>query len=213
MKLHHKILLMACLCFMHVLPVKADPITMIIKEGIKKVIVATDLKVQRLQNESVLLQNAQKLLENKLSEWRLNEIADWGLKQRDLFETHYQSLRNVRPAISGIKQVADIISHQTHILSAYQQAWQSINTSPYFKPHEKIRLHSMYAAMIRESAKDTDKLILLISNGKSQMEDASRYQAILDLERDLAKKAIDIQRFNNSNFELMEFRKNSLSTF
>ena len=42
--------------------VAQDPITLIIKEGITKVIVAVDLKIQRLQNETIWLQNAQKTL-------------------------------------------------------------------------------------------------------------------------------------------------------
>ena len=41
------------------------PVLEIIKEGITKVIVAVDLKIQRLQNETIWLQNAQKVLENK----------------------------------------------------------------------------------------------------------------------------------------------------
>jgi hypothetical protein len=41
-----------------------DPITLIIKQGIKKVIIAVDLKIQRLQTKTIWLQNAQKVVEN-----------------------------------------------------------------------------------------------------------------------------------------------------
>lgn len=54
-----------------------DPITLIIKEGIKKVIVAVDLKIQRLQTKTIWLQNAQKALENTMSKLKLTQITDW----------------------------------------------------------------------------------------------------------------------------------------
>ena len=61
-----------------------DPITLIIKEGIKKVIKAVDLQIQRQQNKIIWLQNAQKTLENTLSKTKLKEISDWVEKQRTL---------------------------------------------------------------------------------------------------------------------------------
>src|SRR5690606_24981124 len=39
----------------------------VIRAGIKRVVRAVDLKVQRLQNRTIWLQNAQKVLENSLS--------------------------------------------------------------------------------------------------------------------------------------------------
>src|SRR5215204_315662 len=87
------------LCFM-VSPVQNAsaqiPIMEIIKQAITKVIVAVDLKIQRLQNKTIWLQNAQKVLENKMSELKLTEISDWVEKQRTLYAkylTNYGELR------------------------------------------------------------------------------------------------------------------------
>ncbi len=63
-----------------------DPITLIIKEGIVKVIKAVDLKIQRLQNKTIWLQNAQKTLENSMSKLKLDEISGWVEKQRTLYK-------------------------------------------------------------------------------------------------------------------------------
>lgn len=51
-----------------------DPITLVIKEGIKKAIKAVDLQVQRQQNKVIWLQNAQKTLENAMSKAKLEDI-------------------------------------------------------------------------------------------------------------------------------------------
>src|SRR2546428_2294271 len=68
----------------------------VIKAGVKKVIKAVDLKIQRMQNETIWLQNAQKVLENKLSELKLTEIADWSDRQRSLYSDYYQELLKVK---------------------------------------------------------------------------------------------------------------------
>src|SRR5260221_13291276 len=73
------------------------PILEIIKEGIIKVIVAVDLKIQRLQNKTIWLQNAQKTLENTMSKLRLDEIGDWVEKQRKLYADYFDELRKVKP--------------------------------------------------------------------------------------------------------------------
>lgn len=205
-----KPLLLFAFLLLHVIPVQAaDPISEIIRQGIIRVIRATDLQVQRLQNESILLQNAQKLLENKLTEWKLDEISDWGIRQKDLFDNHYQSLRNVKQAVSDIQQVGAMLRHQQHIMAAYRDAWRTINTSEYFRQEEKNLLNRIYADMIAGSARDTDKMLSLLQDGFAQMEDASRIKAIMELESGLAKKAIEIQRFNRANLELLDYRKNT----
>ena len=62
----------------------------IIKAGIKKVIKAVDLKIQRLQNKTIWLQNAQKTLENALSKLKLDEIANWTEKQKEQYRKYYE---------------------------------------------------------------------------------------------------------------------------
>ena len=60
----------------------------IIRAGIKKVIVAVDLKIQKLQNKTIWLQNAQKVIENQLSKLKLTEIGDWANRQKDLYQDY-----------------------------------------------------------------------------------------------------------------------------
>ena len=74
-------------------PISAEaqiPVADIIKQGITKVIKAVDLEVQRLQNKTIWLQNAQKVVENSMSELHLNEIRDWVQKQKVLFRFYPQ---------------------------------------------------------------------------------------------------------------------------
>jgi hypothetical protein len=71
------VVLVLCSMFLPIQSVNAQvPIVEIIKAAIIKVIKAADLQIQRLQNKTIWLQNAQKTLENKMSQLKLDEIKD-----------------------------------------------------------------------------------------------------------------------------------------
>jgi ABC-type enterochelin transport system permease subunit len=61
----------------------APPIFGIIRAAVVKAIKAMDLKIQKLQNKTIWLQNAQKEIENTLSKVKLDEISDWAKKQKE----------------------------------------------------------------------------------------------------------------------------------
>ncbi len=119
-------LLCAVMCCTLMLPVQKTnaqfPILEIIQAGVKKVIKAVDLKIQRLQNETIWLQNAQKTLENKMQELKLNEIGGWVEKQRALYANYYEELWKVKSAISYYRQVKDAIDKQLRIVDEYKRA-------------------------------------------------------------------------------------------
>src|SRR5580704_15345580 len=82
----------------------------IVKTAIKKVVEAADLEVQKLQNQTIWLQDAQKTLENTMSALQLTDIASWVQKIKDLYSDYYQELYQVKQIISDYDQVRTIIS-------------------------------------------------------------------------------------------------------
>ena len=89
----------------------------IIKAATTKIIKAIDLKVQRLQNETVWLQNAQKVLENAMSKLKLTEIGDWATRQKTLYADYFDELWKIKNAISTYQRVKDIINKQVQLVS------------------------------------------------------------------------------------------------
>lgn len=75
---------------------KAQDPTEIIKEGVKKVIRAVDLQIQRIQTKTIWLQEAQKTLENAMQKLHLDEITDWVQKQKDLYSEYFDELWKVK---------------------------------------------------------------------------------------------------------------------
>ncbi len=97
-----KSLLMAILFLFGVSFVKARAQIPIAGTIISKVVKAIDLKVQRLQNETLVLQNVQKIIENKLYALKLAEISDWSLKQKELYRNYFDELKRVKPAVDSL---------------------------------------------------------------------------------------------------------------
>ena len=83
-----------------------------ILEIIKAAINAADLVIQQIQNETIVLQNAQKELENAMSKLQLDGITDWVTKIRDLYDEYYKELATVKDIISGYDKIKSLVDMQ-----------------------------------------------------------------------------------------------------
>ena len=190
------------LCFM-VSPVQNAnaqiPIMEIIKQAITKVIVAVDLKIQRLQNKTIWLQNAQKVLENKMSELKLTEISDWVEKQRAQYANYFDELWRIKAALAYYQKVKDIIEKQLQLVSEYKAAWALFKQDKNFTVDELDYMQQVYNGMMDESIKNLDQLSLVINAFVTQMSDAKRMEIINEVDHNLDENLTDMREFNNQN--------------
>lgn len=126
----------------------------VIKAGVKKVIKAVDLKIQRLQNQTIWLQNAQKVLENQLSKLKLTEIADWTDKQKNLYSEYYQELWKIKSAITYYKRIKDLTAKQVAIVDEYKWAWNLFKQDKHFTADELNYMEKVYGGILEESIKN-----------------------------------------------------------
>lgn len=176
-----------------------DPISLIIKEGIKKVIKAVDLKIQRLQNKTIWLQNAQKTLENKMSQLKLNEIKDWVQKQKKLYEDYFEELKKVKSAIANYSRVKDIIQQQIAMVNEYKGAWNLFRQDKNFTAEELDYMLNIYTGMMDESLKNIDQLFLVVNAYATQMTDAKRLEIINTVADNILTQYFDLKEFNTQN--------------
>jgi len=190
------------LCFM-VSPVQNAnaqiPITEIIKQAITKVIVAVDLKIQRLQNKTIWLQNAQKVLENKMSEFKLTEISDWVEKQRAQYANYFDELWRIKTALAYYQRVKDIIEKQLQLVNEYKGAWALFKQDKNFTADELDYILEVYSGIMDESVKNLDQLSLVINAFVTQMSDAKRMEIINEVDNRLDENLNDLREFNNQN--------------
>lgn len=182
----------------------------VIKAGVKKVIKAVDLKVQRLQNETIWLQNAQKVLENQLSKLKLTEIADWTEKQKEQYSKYYDELWRIKSAITYYKRIKDLTQKQVDIVTEYQWAWGLFQKDKHFKPEELEYMQKVYAGILDESIKNLDQIFLVINSFKTQMSDAKRLELIVKAAEEMDANYSALKKFNLGNIGLSIKRAASL---
>ncbi|HEU5289432.1 MAG TPA: conjugal transfer protein TraI [Cyclobacteriaceae bacterium] len=180
----------------------AIPILEIIRQGVIKVIKAIDLMIQRLQTKTIWLQNAQKVLENKLSQLKLKEIAQWTEKQRQLYKKYYDELWQVRKTLATYHRIAMIIQRQKQIVQQYKFTWEMVNQDKHFTRSEIDYMYTVYTGILNESLYNLDEIMLVINSYKTQMSDAKRLEIINKAGDAIDKNFQDLQQFNNQNIRL-----------
>lgn len=181
---------------------QALEITKIIQEGVKKVIKAVDLQIQRLQNETIWLQNAQKTLENAMSKLHLDEISDWVERNRSQYAVYFDELSKVKSAINTYKKVRDIMSMQVRIVEEYKKAFGLFKRDRHFSPDELAFMLQVYTGILNESLKNLDQLFLVTHSFKAEMTDGKRVDIINAAAAGMEETLGDLRRFNRENITL-----------
>lgn len=179
-----------------------DPITEIIRKGIVKVIKAVDLKIQRMQNETLWLQNAQKAMENTLSESRLAEIADWVEKQRDLYQQYYEELWNVKSTIAFYSGIRELTRKQLRVVEAYKEAWAGVRKDKHFTPQELLYIGDTYLGILQQSLHNLQQVQMVVQSFTLQMTDGQRLELIGRLADDIDGNYSDLKAFNTRNIRI-----------
>lgn len=174
-------------------------IAKIIQEGIKKVIRAVDLQIQRLQNETIWLQNAQKAIENTLSKLKLEEISDWVEKQRVLYADYFDELHRVRSVIAYYRKVKGIIDRQVKIVEQYKSSFALFKQDDHFTPDEIAFMGRVYTGIFEESLQNLDRLLMVINSFVTTMTDAERLAIIDEVSEQMDQHYMDLHLFNNQN--------------
>ena len=180
----------------------AIPIWEIIRQAVKKVIVAVDLKIQRLQNKTIWLQNAQKVLENELSKLKLKEIAEWTEKHRKLYEQYYNELWEIKNVIATYQRIKKIMELQEKLVDEYKAAWRLVQQDEHFTQEELNYMYLVYSGILKESVKNLDEILLVINPFKTQMSDGKRLEIISRVGDKIERNYYDLRAFNAQNVML-----------
>src|SRR5688572_25437856 len=180
----------------------AIAIVKIIKEAVKKVIKAVDLMIQRLQNKTIWLQNAQKVLENKLNELKLTEIAEWTEKHRKLYADYYEELWKVKNTIAMYQRVRQVMDKQVRIVDEYKRCWNIVQNDKHFTDDEREYMAKIYSGIMDESVKNLDQILIVINSFKTQMTDGKRLEIIEQAASEIDQNYFDLKQFNTQNMLL-----------
>lgn len=178
------------------------PIFGLVTAAVKKAIKAIDLKIQRLQNKTIWLQNAQKEIENTLSKLKLNEISDWTEKQKELYQKYFDELNQVKSIISYYKRIRDITEKQARLVSEYQRYWELFLQDSHFSDNELDYMQKVYGGILSESLSNMEQIFTIIESFSTQMSDAQRLKLINDAADRIDENYTDLNTFNKQNIML-----------
>jgi len=174
-------------------------ITELIKTAVRRTIKAVDLKIQRLQNKTIWLQNACKLLENQMTARKLNEISRSSHFYNQLYEEYFAELKNAKHMITQYHKIREIARIQSLVVTEYQKVWWLLQKDPNFSAGELRQMSHNYQDILESSLMNTDLLIHVISSYSSSMTDGQRLKLIRNVETKVYKNFKVLQHYNRHN--------------
>jgi len=175
------------------------PILELVRQVAIKVIKAIDLRIQRLQNKTIWLQNAQKKIENILSKLKLHEISEWTQKQRDLYKEYYDELIKVKTVIAYYQRIKEVTRKQARLVDEYERAWKLFKQDSHFTAEELEYMERVYTGILEESLKNMDQIFLILDSFTTQMSDLKRLEIINQAADQIDANYDDLSMFNNQN--------------
>lgn len=181
-------------------PARAQlPVAEVIAQGVAKVIRALDLKVQRLENKTIVLTHQQKILCNQLSLDRLAEISSWAERRRQLLQQYYTSLWQVKDVIASATRVRQVAAMEKDITRAYVRGWAQVAADEHYTPAEKDYIRSVYSGILSQAADAAGELTGVVKDFRTSMSDAERSTRIEQVASAVRRMYGDIRRFNTEN--------------
>lgn len=194
------IILILCCC-LTVAPTQQSHaiVWVVVQAAIKKVIKAMDLAIQRLQNKTIWLQNAQKTLENTMSKIKLDEISGWVEKQRTLYKDYYEELQKVKSIIAGYQRIKAVSKKQLQLVQEYKRAYNLFKQDKHFTLREIEYMGKVYEGIMDASIKNIDQIFLVVNSFSTQMTDAKRLEIINAAAGKIDQNYTDLVQFNTQN--------------
>lgn len=181
----------------------------VVKAAAKKVIKAIDLQIQRMQNKTIWLQNAQKTLENTLTKLKLDEISDWTEKQEQQYRKYYDELAQVKSVITCYQCIRDITKKQLRLVDEYKRAWSLIGQDDHFTADEIMYMEKVYRGILDESLNNIDQIGFILKSFATKISDAKRLELINNAADRVDTNYTDLIRFNQQNLILSLQRSKS----
>ena len=127
----------------------------------------------------------------------LTTIGDIKKGDFNLHQAFFTSLQLVSPEIRSYVKIADILTMQADMLSAYHAGYDQIRTSDLFSAANIIYINSIYQGILGKNNDDILELTGILTDGNWQMNDAQRLSRIDHLYESVTVQYQSLLGFNN----------------
>jgi len=182
-----------------------------INAAIEEAIETVDLGIQKVQAQTIWLQNTEAQLENQMGLSNLSSITTTLNKEKSLYASYYQELQEVKTLISDYDLVKRIIAEQTELVTEYKNAYNLFQQDKNFSPAEVNNMANVYAGILNDSARDLTQIATAITSFQTQMSDAARLGLIHKAGNDMQHNLNNLRQFNNANMQVTLQRAQELN--
>lgn len=182
----------------------------IIRQLAIKVIKAIDLAIQKQQNKTILLQNAQKALENTMAKLKLDEITDWTRKQKKLYEDYFAELRKVKELIQYYQRIKETMGKLYRMGDEHKRVWALIQNDKHFSPQEIAYMKRVYQGIHTQTEQVVVAILDIVKQDLTSMSDAKRLERIEAAADKVDALFAEMVRFTHQNQQVSLQRARSI---
>lgn len=148
------------------------------------------------------LSQLKKILQNMYNGYQIiskgyNTVKDLSQGNFNLHEVFLNGLYAVNPAIKNYKRIPDIINYQSRIVREYKNAFNAFRSSGLFSIEEIEYMSAVYGRLTKESLKNLEELMLIVTASKLRMSDDERLNGIDRIYADMEDAWLFLCDFNN----------------
>src|SRR4051812_36937881 len=169
---------------------------------------ATAVKAQTQEAQQLVLnytklQQLEEILDNMYRGYKIiskgyNTIKDIAEGNFSLHDVFLNGLFLVNPSVRNYKRIPYIIQYQQFINKEYKRAFERFRHDPNLTVREIKYLENVYAYLVKQSLRNLDELLTIITAAKLRMSDEERLAAIDRIYYDMENKIVFLKVFNNS---------------
>jgi len=127
-----------------------------------------------------------------------NTIKDISEGNFNLHKAFLDGLLAVSPTVRNYHKVGEIVNYQVVLVREYRAAYNRFRSDHLFAPQEISYIGGIYDHLFKESLRNLDELLLIVTAGQARMSDDERLQAIDRIHADMQDKLEFLRNFNNN---------------
>jgi hypothetical protein len=157
---------------------------------------------QLVLNYEKLLQ-LEKILDNMYKGYKIltkgyNTIKNIAEGNFNLHQVFLDGLYAVNPAVRNYKRIPYIVQYQRFLMKEYKRAFNKFRNDPNLTVREIKYLENVYSYLFKQSLRNLDELLTIVTASKLRMSDEERLQAIDRIYYDMENKVLFLKVFNSS---------------
>ncbi len=125
-----------------------------------------------------------------------NTIKELSAGNFNLHKVFMDGLRQVSPAVSQYRRIADIIQDQLILVRRYKRSFHRFKQQGRFTAEEISYIGRVYDNLLKESLDNLDQLLMVVTSGELSMNDKERLDAIDRIYASMQEKLRFLRHFN-----------------